>query len=193
MTKRIIGIVVSAVLVLGVGGVVLAAGSPPRPSYGLEESALAMATDPATAAAAAAPADAKRQELRTCVKTKVDAGGERKAALKECATQLGVEPKLGKMRGQGPAKIGRAAHAELVVPKKGAEGQWETIQVDRGKVTAASADSLSVQRPDGPTVTLKVVAATKVRGAAKAADLAVGREVVVVSAGGEARAIVARA
>jgi hypothetical protein len=80
----------------------------------------------------------------------------------------------------------------VIVPKKGAEGQWETVVLDRGKVTAASADSISVQRPDGPTVTLKVVAGTKVRGASAVADVAAGREVVVVSAGGEARSVVVR-
>jgi hypothetical protein len=88
--------------------------------------------------------------------------------------------------------LGRAAHAEVVIPKRGAPGQWETVVVDRGKVTAASADSVSLQRPDGPTVTVKVVAATKVKGVDKVADLAAGRQVVVVSAGGEARALVAR-
>lgn len=196
MTKRIIGLAVVAVVVLGAAGVAFAAASPQRPSYGLEETALALAADPAPPGAA--PAGGKREELRTCVKAKVDAGADRKAAVKECADQLGIKPgrpgKPGKPGGgPGPlAKLGRAAHAELVVPKEGAEGQWETVIVDRGKVTAASAESISVQRPDGPTVTVRVTAATKVKGAASAADLAVGREVVVVSAGGEARSIVAR-
>lgn len=188
MTKRILGLAIAAVLVLGVAGVALAAASPQRPSFSLEETAVALAADPGP------PAGGKRQEMMACVKAKVDAGGDRKAALGECAASLGVKAaRPGQPGGKGlPARIGRAAHAEVIVPKKGVEGQWETVQVDRGKITAASAASLSVQRPDGPTVTVTVVPGTKVRGAATAADLAVGREVVVVSAGGEARSIVAR-
>jgi hypothetical protein len=201
MTKRIVGLVVAAVLVLGLGGAALAAASPERPSYGVEE-ALALAADPAPPPQPGAGAGAKKQELQDCVKPKVDAGADRRTALTECAAQLGIPvpaarpgragkgPRPGK--GGGLPAAGRAAHAELVVPKQGAPDQWETVVVDRGKVTTASADSISVQRPDGPTVTIKVGAGTKVRGAASAGELAPGREVVVVSAGGEARSIVAR-
>jgi len=190
MTKRILGLAVAAVLVLGVVGVALAAASPDRPSFGLD-SALASATDPAPpppGPGGSAKAGGRRPELAACVKPKVDAGADRKTALKECAAQLGI--KAGQ-EGKG-GKLGRAAHAELVVPKKGAEGQWETIVLDRGKITSVAADSIAVQRPDGPTVTLRVVAATKVKGANAVTDLAPGREVVIVSAGGEARSIVAR-
>jgi len=191
MTKRIIAFGVAAAAVLGLGGVALA-NAPERASYGVEDAALALAADPAPPAPGAKKG--RREELQACVKPKVDAGAQRPAAMKECATQLGIDlDKQGKGR---PGKAGRglrkAAHAELVVPKKGAEGQWETIIVDRGRVTAASAESISVQRPDGPTVTLRVVPATKVEGAPSAAELASGREVVVVSAGGEARSIHAR-
>lgn len=208
ISKRMIGLALAAATLLGSAGVALAAAGPPaRPSYGLEESALQLAgaePDPA-----AAPGGARREELQACVKPKVDAGTDRRTALRECADQLGIKPGAAGRPGRpgrggkpGPAAVlGRAAHADLVVPKKGAEpagsggrtqGQWETIQVDRGKVIAVSADSISLQRPDGPTVTLKVVATTKVKGAEKVTDLAAGRQVAVVSAGGEARSIVAR-
>ncbi len=191
MTKRIIGLAVAAVLVLGLGGAALAAASPGQPSVTLEESALALAAaDPAPPGGP----PAKREELRACVKAKVDGGAKRKEAGRECATQLGVTPGRGARAARAAKKLGlgRAAHAELVVPKKGVEGQWETVMVDRGTVTAASADSLTLQRPDGPTVTVRVVAATRVKGAASVADLAPGRVVVVVSAGGEARSVMAR-
>ena len=203
MTKRLIGVAVAAAAVLGTAGVALAGGPALRPSSGIEQTALQLAgaePDPAAPAAGAAGGKAKRQELQACVKPRVDAGAGRKEAVRECADQLGIKPfaggKAGRPdRGGKPgraAALGRAAHADLVVPKKDAEGQWEAVQVDRGKVTAVSADSISLQRPDGPTVTLKVVAATKRKGAGQVADLAVGREVVVVSAGGEARSVVAR-
>jgi len=186
MNKRILGLTAAALLVVGLAGTALANASPDRPSFGLDSADLAAATDPAPPAPGPGPAGGKRAQLKDCVKAKVDAGGDRKTSVKECAIQLGV--KAGR-----PGRLGRAAHAELLVPKKGAEGQWETVVLDRGKVTAVSADSIAVQRPDGPTVTLKVVPATKVRGATAVTDLAVGREVVIVSAGGEARSIVARA
>jgi hypothetical protein len=214
ISKRMIAVAVAAVAVLGTAGVALAAVAPAaRPSYGLEETALALAgaePDPAAGAAAAAGgARAKREELQACVKPKVDGGADRREALRQCTDQLGIKPggagRPGRPGGGGrpgvpggggrpgpAAALGRAAHADLIVPKRGAEGQWETIQVDRGKVTAVSAETISLQRPDGPTVTLKVVAATRLQGAEKVTDLVVGRQVVVVSAGGEARSIVAR-
>lgn len=187
MTKRIIAFGVAAAAVLGLAGVALA-NQPERASYGIDDAALALSAVPAAPAAEPA-AGGKRDELKACVKAKVEAGGEKRAAVKECAAQLGVKP------GKGAVKrdLRKAVHAELIVPKKGAEGQFETVLVDRGKVTTASADSISLQRPDGPTVTVKVVPATKVKGAASAIELTAGREVVVVSAGGEARSIVARA
>lgn len=186
MTKRILGAALAAVIVLGLAGVAYAAAAPARPSTGLEDTALALAADPAPQPAS--PPGGKLQQLRACVQPKVDAGAARKDARKECAAQLGI---MGGGKGK-PFGLGRAAHAEAVVPKKGAPGQWETVVLDRGKVTAASADSLSIQRPDGPTVTVKVVAGTKVKGADKVADLAVDRQVVVVSSNGEARAVAAR-
>lgn len=195
ISKRMIGLAVPAVAVLGTASIAMAAAGPAlRQPYGIEQSALEVAgvePDPA------APARAKREELRACVKPKVDAGADRKTSLRECADQLGIEPgagtpaRPGKGGGKVPA-LGRGAHADVVVPKKGAEGQWETIQVDRGKVTGVSVESISLQRPDGSTVTLKVVAATKLKGIGKVTDLAVGREVVVVSAGGDVRSNVAR-
>jgi len=184
MTKRILALMVAAVVALGFAGVAVAATSPDRPSFGLENADLA-AADPAPPPP---PPGGKRAQMQACAKPKVDAGADRKTAVKECATQLGIKPGAkGGLRG-----LGKAAHAEVVVPKKDAPGQWETVVLDRGKVTATAAGSISVQRPDGPTVTVKVVATTKVKGAAAVTDLAPGREVVIVSAAGEARTIVAR-
>lgn len=192
MTKRLIGLAVAAVVLLGGAGVALATPSQPEPVYGLDE-ALALAAEPGPPPGAGG----RKQELQACVKPKVDGGADKREAVRECAAQQGLpapgagRPGRGAKQDRRPA-VGRAAHAELVVPKRDAPGQWETIVVDRGKVTAASADSISLQRPDGPTVTIRVAAGTKVRGAASAANLAAGREVVVVSAGGEARSVVAR-
>jgi hypothetical protein len=196
MNKRMFGLALAAVLVLGAGGVAFAAAAPERASYGVDE-ALELAAEPSPPSTAAA---GKKQELQACVKPKVDAGAARGDALRECAAQLGV-PAPGPGRPGRPGKggrrdglpfVGKAAHAELVVPKPDAAGQWETVVLDRGTITAVSAESITLLRPDGPTVTIRVVPATKVRGAGSVAELTPGRHAVVVSAGGEARAIVAR-
>ena len=186
MRKRIIAFGFAAVAILGLAGIALAA-STDRAPYALEQAAVSLAADPNPPAPAPKDAAAQRQQLQGCVKPKVDAGAQRPAARNECAGQLGI--KLDELAKPAPRQ---PAHADLIVPKRGAEGQWETVVMDRGTVTAASADSISVQRPDGPTVTIKVTSSTKVQGAPSAAELAPGRAVVVRSAGGDARLIVAR-
>ena len=194
MTKRILGLAVAAVVVLALAGVALASAAPSRPTFGVEAAGFGTAADPADPAK---PGAATREALKACVKAEVDGGADRKAARNKCADQLGVKAgRAGKHGRPGPkgqrGSLGRAAHAELVVPKEGAPGQWETLVVDRGRVKAAAADSITVERPDGPTVTLKVVPATTVKGAATVAELAPGRTVAVRSVGGEARSVVAR-
>ncbi len=185
MNKRIIASTVAVAALFGLGGTALAATGGGT-GYDIQGAALSLATDPPPPAPA--PMDpSKRQQLKDCVKAKIDSGGDKRAAVKDCRTQLGIPP-----RRKGVRPLFKTVHADLIVPKKGSPGQFETVQVDRGTVTAASADSVSLQRPDGPTVTVKVVPATKVKGVAAVADLAPGRHVAVVSAGGEARAVAAK-
>src|SRR5438105_9068108 len=68
-------------------------------------------------------------------------------------------------------------HADVSLIR--ADGSTDAFAVDRGRVTASSATSLTLQRPDGKTVTLGVNTSTIVRG-----TIATGRPVLVV--GGKA-------
>ena len=47
------------------------------------------------------------------------------------------------------------------MPKRGAEGQWETVVLDRGEVASIDDASITLKRPDGPTVTLGLTPETR--------------------------------
>jgi hypothetical protein len=88
--------------------------------------------------------------------------------------------------------LGAALHGEFVAPKAG--GGTETLLVQRGKVTASSKTSLSVESTDGYTLTWTIADATVIRSGRTGAttqDLAVGDQVVVLGpkagSGGTAR------
>ena len=86
----------------------------------------------------------------------------------------------------------RAVHGDVVVKAK--DGSYVTVTFDRGTVTAASATSVTLTRPDtNQPVTLTVDSNTKVHGVASAADLKVGQQAVVVSRSGTATQILQRA
>jgi hypothetical protein len=87
----------------------------------------------------------------------------------------------------------RALHGELVVPKAG--GGFETVLVQRGRVTAVSAASISVKSADGFTATYDVTAATVVNATRDGiTSIAKDAQVVVLarktSAGGTALRVV---
>ncbi len=84
----------------------------------------------------------------------------------------------------------RSVHGDVVVKDK--DGQYVTVTFDRGTVTAASATSITLTRPDGPSVTLTVNADTKVHGPASAAAVVAGKDAVVVSRSGTATQILQR-
>lgn len=93
----------------------------------------------------------------------------------------------------GPTKahrslLTRADHATLEIRKK---GKWVTVTVDRGNVTAASATSITLARPDGQNVTLALTSSTKFRGkeAGSAAALKTGVRAQVTSMNGSAIAV----
>jgi hypothetical protein len=88
----------------------------------------------------------------------------------------------------GPGKKGkglvRGVHAEISLIK--ANGTTDAFVVDRGKVTAESSSSVTLERKDGVSVTLGLNADTKVRG-----DIQVGKGAVAFSRGGTAFAVLA--
>jgi hypothetical protein len=78
----------------------------------------------------------------------------------------------------GLAILRRADHGTLDVKDKA--GTWVTVTFDRGQVTAADAGSVTLQRPDGQTVTAKLTADTKYKGISSASAIAVGKPAIVV-------------
>jgi hypothetical protein len=80
-------------------------------------------------------------------------------------------------------------HAQLVVDtKKG----YVTIDIDRGKLTTASSSTITIKRPDGPSVSATITSKTKFIGLTES-QLAPGDGVVLVQHGGYALYVAARA
>jgi hypothetical protein len=75
----------------------------------------------------------------------------------------------------------------LILP----DGTALSLALDRGEVTAASATSITLKRPDNVSVMLKIDASTKVH--AKDGKINVGDRAGVVSKGGTAQLILAGA
>jgi len=76
------------------------------------------------------------------------------------------------------ALLARTDYATVEVKAK---GSWVTYTVNRGRLTAVSATSVTVLRPDGDSVTVAVTATTKIRGLRGAPSLQTGHNVEVVS------------
>ena len=124
---------------------------------------------------AAGPARGARRE---CV-AQLKAAGQRRGpearqALRTCMADAGLA-KLG-----AAGLFERAVHGDLVVRAKGG---FQTYTFDKGKVESASADSITLTRPDGQQVTLSITADTRHRGAWPPQA---GKPAVVVSQSGRA-------
>jgi hypothetical protein len=91
-------------------------------------------------------------------------------------------PKGGHM---GP--LGRAVHGDLIVKNK--DGAFEKVTFDRGTLTAVSATSLTLHRPDDVDVTVKLDSDTRYRGVENAAALQKDKPVAVVSKDGTAKVV----
>ena len=88
------------------------------------------------------------------------------------------------------ALLRRADHATLEVK---VQGQWVTFDLDRGKVATVSPTAITLQRPDGQSVTLQITGATHFNGVASEAAVRTGAAATVISDNGTARRIVQRA
>ncbi|MEY2476074.1 MAG: hypothetical protein QOG87_1389 [Actinomycetota bacterium] len=98
-------------------------------------------------------------------------------------------PKAGGRPGaMGP--VGHAVHGDLIVRTK--DGTFETVALDRGTLTAVSATSLTLHRPDGVDVTVKLDGDTRYRGVENAGALQKDQPVAVVSKDGTARVVMQR-
>jgi hypothetical protein len=92
-------------------------------------------------------------------------------------------PRHGRARGL----LERSDHTTVEVKAK---GQWVTFTIDRGKVTSTSANSISLARPDGQSVTINIAPTTKYRGVSGATAVQVGKSARVVSENGTATVII---
>ena len=86
----------------------------------------------------------------------------------------------------GPGALHRAIHGDLIVP--GQQG-FQNVSFDRGTLTAAGSSSVTVQRPDGTSVTKSVDQSTRFRGVKAPSDLRTGAPALVVSKGDVAIAV----
>jgi hypothetical protein len=84
----------------------------------------------------------------------------------------------------------RADHGTFEVKDKA--GQWVTYTFDKGKVTSVNAQSITLERPDGKSVTLNITPDTKFRGVASAADVKTGKGAIVVSNSSDNALVVAQ-
>jgi hypothetical protein len=85
----------------------------------------------------------------------------------------------------------RVDHGDLETKTK--DGTWVTVTLDRGTVGAASATSVTIDRPDGQKATLSINSSTKVHGISSVADLKTGEAAIVVSQAGTATHILQKA
>jgi hypothetical protein len=110
-------------------------------------------------------------------------------------SKTGATPATG--QGATAHKHGRHHHGGLIARTDHAtaevriKGQWVTLGLDRGQVTAVSSSAITLMRPDGHPVTIKIDAATKYSGGATSAtSVQTGRRATVISDDGTARRIV---
>lgn len=80
----------------------------------------------------------------------------------------------------------RADHASVELRVK---RQWVTFDLDRGKVTSISSSSITVQRPDGTSVTEAIGPITRYAGVSTWSSVRAGRPASVISEAGTARRI----
>jgi hypothetical protein len=85
----------------------------------------------------------------------------------------------------------RVVHGDLVV--RGKDGNFENVTYDRGTLDGVSGDTLTLTRPDGKKVSVKLTSDTKFRGVANASELKAGKQTLVTSRDGKALTVAQRA
>lgn len=89
----------------------------------------------------------------------------------------------------GPGVLKGAIHGDLLV--RGEDGATRTVTFDRGKITAVSATSITVERPDGVSVSKNLTDQTVFNGTPKD-KLQAGMGAIVVSAGDTAERVLSK-
>ena len=104
-----------------------------------------------------------------------------RAAATGAAAPAAAGGKAGVMKG--------AIHGDLLVRNR--DGSTRTVTFDRGKVTSVSASAITIERPDGVSVTKDVTDQTVFKGTARD-QLGAGTPVIVVSEGQAATHVVSK-
>jgi hypothetical protein len=93
-------------------------------------------------------------------------------------------------RARGGAMVRRTVHGDLIV--RGKDG-FQNVTLDRGTVQSKGSDSITLKRPDGPVVTIKVDGSTRYRGVDSLAAVETGKPAVIVSKAGVAVTVAQKA
>jgi hypothetical protein len=139
----------------------------------------------ATGLATAGIAYAENQPADPSVPSTPSAAG---AAAPEGAPKAGARaggPKAGLKGGV----LKGAIHGDLLV--QGRDGTTSTVTFDRGKVTAISGGSISIERPDGVSVSKALTDQTVFNGTPRG-QLQAGTAVIVVSSGDTAQRVISK-
>lgn len=165
MKSKIATLLIGAVVVGG-GAVAYGQTQPSDPSLGGDSAA----------GSSAGP----RRPARACMKAHRDNPGAAPSA--ECQQ---LREKFGARRGAGGGEhplLRKGIHGEILV--KDGDG-FSTVIFDRGKVTAASGGSVTLERPDGKSVTVSTDDGTKYRGVDGYSSIRVGEPAFVVTKAGK--------
>jgi hypothetical protein len=79
--------------------------------------------------------------------------------------------------------LGRSDYATIELHR---HGQWITLVLDRGQVTAVTSSRITIKRPDGVTVSIALAATTKYRGLSGESAVRSDQRATVVSDNGTA-------
>ena len=113
------------------------------------------------------------------------------AAATTASTAGSASARLGRLglRADVARLIRHTIHAQLIVhTKKG----FETIDIDKGKLTTDSSTTITITRADGASVSATITSSTKFVGL-KESKLGTGDGVILVQHGGDALYVAARA
>lgn len=89
----------------------------------------------------------------------------------------------------GPGVLKGAIHGDLLIRSE--DGATRTVTFDRGKITAISGSSITIERPDGVSVSKNVTDQTVFNGTPKD-QLKAGMGAVVVSSGDTAERVISK-
>lgn len=89
----------------------------------------------------------------------------------------------GRRAGQANGILRRVVHGDLVV--RGKDG-FQNVTYDRGTENGVSDNTLTITRPDGKQVSVKLTSTTRYRGVKDASQLQTGKQTLVLSKDGNA-------